>query len=289
MIQSSIGQVEDTKVVTPEDACKDIKGTNTASFCDNENVCLSRSKISCIGNGEGYPEPCPAATPFCVSDKNEAIEGPKIGKCSATKSPTSFFSTGSNDDCKAESLSSFTCTALTFFPDPIDCQTYHECSLTNTTVPADGDTPATSVMVRTPKLRNCRPEYAYNPITQVCDLRFTPGRCTQIKCADGDLYKYKPYGTSKQYFAMCVNGPNKILKPTMYSCPDNTIANIGQIPYKCDYVCRRAGFFTNSLDSTKYFECYLTNGKFMSEEGKCDDDKIFQEDRNVLKKNCIYK
>ena len=281
MIQSSIGQE-----ITPEVACVTILGTMNETFCDNADLCLSKGTISCIGNQLGYPVPCPPATPFCVTSE-AAKAGAKIGKCSATKSPTQLST--SNTACPPGVISSFTCTAQTFFPDPIDCQTYHECSLTNTPVLPPGNPPV-FVMINTPKLRSCRPEYAYNPTTQVCDLRFYPGKCTQIICTAADLYKYKFYGTNKQYFALCLTDNNtRMMKPIMYSCPDNTIANIAQIPFKCEYVCKRVGFFTNSSDQTKFFECYMTNGKFMSEEGKCEDDKIFQEDRNVLKKNCIYK
>lgn len=249
----------------------------------------------CTGNGEGHPEPCPSTKPYCVfddtSNSTTAKEGAKPGKCSATKSDKSYLTQTTTDVvCPADQATpSFTCTALNFFPDPVNCQKYYECSLTNTKILNEGSTTEyTYKLVRQPKEKSCRPEYAYNALTQACDLRYYPGRCPQIICNESDLYKYKYYGTSKQYFGLCVKSATGGYKPTMYSCPDNTLANISQIPFSCDYACRRIGFFTHSMDSSKYFECYISNGRFRSEELQCEEGKIFQQDRNVLKWNCIF-
>ena len=86
------------------------------------------------------------------------------------------------------------------------------------------------------------------------------------------------YGTNRQYYGLCVGPEND---PFIYACPANSFPNLTSFPATCDYRCWRVGFFENTLDSTKFFECYLNNFlQFGSIERKCPTGSKFSSTRS---------
>lgn len=163
----------------------------------------------------------------------------------------------------------FTCTGLGYYPNPFDCTSYYFCSLSSD-----------------------KTQYVANPYKCPSGNVFTPSsasycirrntiisNCVTVNCGTTNSSKYVQlqYGFNKQYYALCA--PDSTLPiPIVYVfvCPTNSLPNIDAKPPKCSYNCWRTGFFQNSLDRSKYFECYLNNNwRFESIERRCPSGSFF--------------
>lgn len=115
--------------------------------------------------------------------------------------------------------------------------------------------------------------------------------CQTVSCGNITEPKYIQikYGFNKQYYALCARDQNPdIITPIVYVfvCPTNSVPNINTMPAKCSYNCWKTGFFQNTLDNSKYFECYLNNYlRFESVERRCPNGSYFEPNRS----ECVVK
>ena len=216
--------------------------------------------------GVGFPVKCPADKPYCKFSASAVVNSINIGECSADLPTKQFLVAGAADvDCTS-SNDQFVCMQVGFQPNPDNCQKYYYCS-------TDG-------VKFTPLGLSCKADKMYNPLTTSCDLLYSPAKCVKIDCTAVKLFSQIPYGTSKQNFAVCAEGPEKEPVPLMFACPDNTVANLTNAFLDvCVYTCVKIGFFPHTLADNLYFECSFENNVWKSKLGICPTAKIFKENK----------
>lgn len=128
-------------------------------------------------------------------------------------------------------------------------------------------------------LFNCTSGNVFSPSTGSYCTRQNSfvNNCQTINCGNTTRLRYIQikYGFNQQYYALCLPGADPA-SPLVFVCPANTLPNITAFPATCNYRCWRVGFFQNTLDSTKYFECYLNNNlRFESVERSCPSGSYF--------------
>ncbi|XP_065090527.1 uncharacterized protein LOC135711580 [Ochlerotatus camptorhynchus] len=186
------------------------------------------------------------------AEKNCKVASPSTpfcvdGACSATPNTA--------DGCFPPSL---TCTGVGFYPDPSNCQIYHYC---------EGIDQDSSVY-------ECAPNYVYNAATNLCKQKVYAADCVTVQCDQRKVFSN--YGTSKQYFAYCEFTADVVTSISMLQCA----------PYSnfdgtsCVFTCPKAGNFQHS-DATKYYQCYLSGGKFVYLVQSCTTGKNFDQERQV--------
>ena len=141
----------------------------------------------------------------------------------------------------------FQCTGVGYFPDLDDCTSYIYCGLSET-----GDDYEFTV-------QKCPDGNVYDPNSATfCSRRnIIFNNCIQQTCNVTKItYNQLSYGFNHLFYALCV--PHDA-NPRIFTCPANSQPNLKGYSPKCEYRCFRSGNFENSLDRTKYFECYFDN------------------------------
>jgi hypothetical protein len=94
-----------------------------------------------------------------------------------------------------------------------------------------------------------------------------------VKYGNGLL---SPYGTGKNYFALCVPGTTEI---KMFKCPKGVEFNSTPNISSCVYRCTKAGKFPYKLDAREdnrfYYECESVGGKLVGTLKKCESGEEF--------------
>lgn len=134
----------------------------------------------------------------------------------------------------------------------------------------------------TSTLYNCPSGNVFSPSSaSYCTRKNTViSNCITVNCGSTNTSKYiqLQYGFNKQYYALCApdaTQPNPIVY--IFVCPTNALPNLNVNPPKCAYNCWRVGFFPNSLDKSKYFECNWnqSNWRYESIERRCPSGSSF--------------
>ncbi|KAG5681071.1 hypothetical protein PVAND_010537 [Polypedilum vanderplanki] len=249
---------------TPADVCKSDR--TKVSFCNDQNNCNATAVILCFGNGLGTTIPCANSQPYCiVSDKGDS--------CTSTNPCSSSSSNGG-----ATSL--FQCTSVGYYPNPLNCSQYFFCSTNENKTEF------------VPTLYNCPNGNVFSPSTGSYCTRYNSwlNNCKTVNCQNAtqnvtQKYIQISYGFNSQYYALCIAG-NDPTYPLIFVCPANTVPNLNSFPAICDYRCWRTGFFENTLDNSKYFECYINNYlRYESIERTCPEGAYF----NSTKSECVVK
>lgn len=167
-------------------------------------------------------------------------------------------------------LTDFTCTSTGYYPNPKNCTSYFFCSLN-----ADR-----TAYVATQY--NCPSGNVFSPSSGSYCTRQTNTNCISCLncCGNSNMTHYYQirYGTNSQYYGLCIPGAPD---PLIFACPANSQPNLINFPATCDYRCWRVGFFENTLDNTKYFECYLNNFlRFESIERQCPQGSKFDSQKS---------
>lgn len=247
---------------SPADVCT--YDRSKASFCNSENNCNATGVILCYGNGLGTEISCGKSQPFCaVSEKGDSCS--TVDTCATSQGGAG---------------SPFQCTGLGYFPNPSNCSSYYFCSLN-----AD----KTEYV---PTLFNCPNGNVFSPSSGSYCTRYNSwlNNCKTVNCANAlknvtQSYVKITYGLSQQYYALCITGGDPS-NPLIFVCPANTVPNISGFPATCEYRCWRTGFFENTLDSSRYFECYLNNFlRYESVERTCPQGSSFDSGRS----ECVVK
>lgn len=178
--------------------------------------------------------------PFCAS-----------GACSATPDPSA--------NCAATSI---TCTGVGIYPDPSNCQVYHNCL----EVGVDNSDPYI-----------CPTDYVFNAATGLCRRKRNAADCVQIKCPAG--IGFGTYGTSKTYYAFCYFTATNTRAIAVFKCSDGATFDGS----KCVYQCKKEGMFPNTTDLSSYYQCYIVGGKFEAVLQACPSGKNF----DATKKVCV--
>ncbi|XP_026474850.1 integumentary mucin C.1-like [Ctenocephalides felis] len=121
------------------------------------------------------------------------------GRCSADPSPC--FSEGS-----------ITCTGPGVFPDPYDCQRYHECKTAN----------------ESSKPVECGGYKAYNVIENNCSLNMNHQSCKRLQFHCDTIGDENAWPSNRNIYYRCTEktlwfNSNKILYPLLYRCDENEI------------------------------------------------------------------
>ncbi|XP_055532647.1 peritrophin-44-like [Wyeomyia smithii] len=161
-----------------------------------------------------------------------------------------------DDGCEAKQME---CTGEGIFPDPTTCQLYHYCSRSG----ADSD------------VYKCPADYVFNADTGKCKRPFSSADCVTIKCPA--VTGAGTYGTSKTIFGMCINSGTTISKILVFQCPTGATFD-GK---KCVYQCTKEGNFADSSNASKYFQCYISGGKYVFESKTCLNGKKFDATRQI--------
>lgn len=239
---------------TPTDVC--LPNRTKDSFC-NADV-NATGVIVCYGNSLGVEIACSSAEPDC-------LVGDSGDKCGVQSSSSSGAS------------APFLCTGLGYYPDPENCTLYYFCTYnTNKTE-----------FIATPQ--RCESGNVFYPQTgSYCTRQnLFLNNCKKITCdfAPKNVtlsFVQIQYGFNKQYFAMCA--PSK--QPLIFVCPANSVPNLSAASPSCNYNCYRSGFFENSLDNTKYFECFINNFyRYQSVERRCPTGSTFNTSRSECSVN----
>lgn len=120
----------------------------------------------------------------------------------------------------------------------------------------------------------------YNPLSTICDLTLDAAKCSTVNCTSIGLNGMGYFGSTKNIFVICAQGPNKDVVPLMNYCPVGTVANLNtNYPVTCDYACTKAGSFPNSSIPDKYFVCALINNVWKSTLSTCPQGTIFYENK----------
>lgn len=191
---------------------------------------------------------CPPAQSFCVaSARGDA--------CSARP-------------CNQGQAATFRCTSLGYFPNVADCSSYYFC----------GWNEARTDFEATPQ--DCPDGNTFDPSSSSFCSRQSNNRCSTLDCGDVTTLTWQQltYGNNRQYYALCI--PNQ--EPRVFVCPDNSSPDFTSF-LKCNYRCLRVGAFQNSLDSTKYFECFWNSSfRLESIERSCPARAEF----NPIRSSC---
>ncbi|XP_070498242.1 uncharacterized protein [Chironomus tepperi] len=236
--------------VTPTDACTDSRTKDY--FCNDDVDCTGTSVIYCAG--------ALASQAITFSCGNNSL-------CKVSESGD--YCTGScGGDVTIDDNPAFVCTGLGYYPNPYDCNSYYFCSLSS------------DKTEYTATLYNCPSGNVFSPTSATYCTRknLIINNCITVNCGATNSSKYIQiqYGLNKQYYALCA--PDATLStPIIYIfvCPKNTLPSLNDKTPKCTYTCWRTGFFPNSLDSSKYFECYWNNWKLESMERRCPSGASF--------------
>lgn len=218
-------------------------------------VKLKKNLQLCYGTLIGETIGCPEAQKNCVVSETG-------DSCSATV-PTAC--RDPNDQS-----SNFLCTSIGYFPDLTDCNSYLFCGLNE----------AGDAYEVTPQ--ECPEGNVFDPNSaSYCSRKNNIfNNCIEYQCGNVTKITYVQllYGTNKQFYALCVpNNPN----PRIFTCPGSTTPRLSAFPAVCDYRCLRVGNFENTLDKTKYFECYLNNVlRLQSVERNCPRRTEFNPNRS---------
>ncbi|XP_053683582.1 uncharacterized protein LOC128733803 [Sabethes cyaneus] len=180
------------------------------------------------------------ATPFCTD-----------GSCSATPSVS--------DICPVTAIS---CTGVGLYPDPLNCQVYHNCVQAGT---SNSD----------PYV--CPTDYVFDAATGVCKQKRTAADCVQVQCPTGGV-GFGTYGTSKTYYAFCYKqATTNVQVIALLKCSDGATFDGS----KCVYQCKKEGSFPNTADPSSYYQCYMVSGKFKVDLKTCPTGKKFDSTKNA--------
>ncbi|XP_062555448.1 uncharacterized protein LOC134220406 [Armigeres subalbatus] len=205
------------------------------------SICTSCSSLSvCFGGNAIVEFACTGTNPFCNPGSVEA-------SCSSAPSP----------GCAAagDTAVSIVCPALGVLPDPSNCRVYHVCR----------------TLQQASDVYQCPPGYHFNLTTQWCRSDQTD-QCVRINCGTTSGFVY--YGTSRQYFAICVVA-NGVTTPYIMKCPDR--ATFSATTNSCVYQCPGQGNFANSNDLASYYQCYIVNGNYVVGLQRCPSGTTFKE------------
>lgn len=138
------------------------------------------------------------------------------------------------------------------FPDPFDCTSYHDCTLT------DGTWRDTRY--------SCRTGLAYDPLSTICRLKKTDRVCTDSpvpKCLShlqmGALVE------NPTLYYICVDSTAG-LYPRLYRCPNGLMFDsinalcVESLPAttptpKLEFKCQKPGLFPDPEDCHSYYSC----------------------------------
>lgn len=182
---------------------------------------------------------CPSSLPYC----NAGICGDKPSSSATCTVPTPTFK----------------CTGVGYFPDPVDCKKFYYCSAESTT---------------TWKLRTytCPTGFAFSTAKNNCQK--TIAACQTFTCTKANqmvVYKQNP-----AYYGFCT-GTSVATSMPVFKCPDTTSMAYNVKTYGCEYQCKAEGYFTDSLDESKYYFCYREATVYKYIHEACPEGYLFRD------------
>lgn len=160
----------------------------------------------------------------------------------------------------------FTCYNLGNMIDPADCKKYYTC---------EKETNAPFAIKSTST--DCPAGKMYDEKSKECSQDYSADKCRKVECTANDVLKAYPEST--QYWTKCseINGA-----PVLYAgaCLDFDLTEVDltsvSVPPRCTFNCRQLGFFANSQDPTKYFQCAANGLVYELKELACEPGKTFK-------------
>ncbi|XP_055537351.1 uncharacterized protein LOC129725477 [Wyeomyia smithii] len=154
------------------------------------------------------------------------------------------------------------CTGEGIFPDPNTCYVYHYCVET----------------YMNSEVYVCPAGYVFDATTLQCKPSFFGMGCVTVKCPNST--GVGTYGNSKTFYAVCVYDWNALSLIMMVKCSNGAIFD-GK---KCVYQCEKEGSFTDTNNSSKYYQCYELNGSWGYYHLSCPDGGKF----DAAKQVCVF-
>ncbi|KAL1394489.1 hypothetical protein pipiens_011914 [Culex pipiens pipiens] len=218
------------RVFTAGDCADGTGKSSVCSSCTAVDVCVAGASIGSAT--------CGTATPYCNEGEVEAT-------CSTTPS----------SDCggaAAGQPATITCASLGLLPDPVNCRYYHLCLSVGTAVQS--------------AVYECPPGYAFSVAVLACRSTLYQS-CVSVTCNASNAFVY--YGSTQRYYAYCAAAATAGAAPTphIFKCPNRAVFNMNT--RSCVYTCFGQGNFVNTNDLNTYYQCYLSNGRMVSQLRRC--------------------
>lgn len=170
--------------------------------------------------------------------------------------------------------SDFVCLAEGFFPDPLDCKKFFQCTKEGDKFEIDNF--------------QCEDSEVFDPSApRGFYCRSTGGRfCTEANC-NGETGKtivlaYQFFPKTKGQIVVTCRGTQK---PLVFRCGEGYVADLDTMPIQCKFNCRAAGQHPHPDSETKYFDCVRGGGGWVSKVKECYRNYYF----NSKKKLCELK
>ncbi|XP_062555449.1 uncharacterized protein LOC134220409 [Armigeres subalbatus] len=197
------------------------------------SVCASCTSLSfCISANVVVDVPCNSSSAYCNPGDVEA-------SCSTVPA----------EGCAAvaDQTAAITCSSVGLLPDPSNCNIYHVCR----TVQGTSD------------VYQCPAGTRFNLAVMQCRAQgLSP--CVTVTCGVASGFVY--YGTSRQYYAYCLVA-NGVTSRFIFKCPNR--ATFSMVTNSCVYVCPGVGNYVNSNDPATYYQCYVSNGRYVAVLRQC--------------------
>lgn len=229
------------------------------------------------GAGDGAtPDPAVPAKPFecpvgkgglfCADDCRTralctGVAMPMLNQTCASVNPKQPYCvnnacTATADLADPKCAVAFVCTASGTFPDPADCTIYHTC-------PAAGGVAM---------LARCPERYVFDARTLQCRRSDLARQCVRVDCrrTSNDVVVFRP---RPAYYAYCVGGLQS--QTIMMRCPDvdNEVFNVES--GRCEYQCKRRGYFADRSDCNAYHVCEQRQGRLRATRVVCPADNYY--------------
>lgn len=223
----------------PEAAC-----TAAGLQCASDCITL----MTCVRNGQKpvSARQCASPTPYCVK-----------GTC--TSEPDS-----SNTECTTSSSGSIYCPSIGLFPDPNQCDRYHNCDA------ADTDS----------QVLLCDSGFVYYSLAGLCRRRDNDGMCQRLnKCRNPqDAGKLVRFDADPAFFAVCstVLQSQETAAATMLACADPTVEIFDEQQQQCRYDCKQEGSVVDRSNCRGYIECRRLNGRWAPARMQCQPSASYQ-------------